>query len=133
MINRVNGSLDIVGKACLVEAVTEPTVFESNMMKFRVDKTKVNSRYLVHFLTSPQCREQIRSKAHVIQQASINQKDVKSFELPLPLLDEQRAIADHLDAIEDREQSMTCELAGATTSVEALPGAILRKAFAGEL
>lgn len=133
VINRVNGSLAVVGKACTIECLDEPTVFESNMMRFAVDEEKVNRSYLLHFLASPQCRDQIKAKAKVIQQASINQPDVLSFLLPLPPMGEQKCIAERLDQLAGRALALRQELLEDDLGILALPSAILRRAFAGEL
>jgi type I restriction enzyme, S subunit len=45
IINRVN-SREYLGKSALIEGLEEDTVFESNMMRFRADDAKVNSRFL---------------------------------------------------------------------------------------
>ncbi|PKN62522.1 MAG: hypothetical protein CVU57_24100 [Deltaproteobacteria bacterium HGW-Deltaproteobacteria-15] len=133
VLNRVNGSLDVVGKACLVESLYEPTVFESNMMRFTVDQERAYARYVLHFLASPLCRDQIKSRAKVIQQASINQKDVASFLIPLPPMEEQRKIVERLDAV----CGVVNELAQCATDrlspILQLRESILRKAFSGEL
>lgn len=133
VINRVNGSLDVVGKACLIERLDEPTVFESNMMCFAIDDRVASRSYVLHFLASPQCRWQIKGKAKHIQQASINQQDVKSLRLPLPPLPEQGRIAATLDHICEHAQRLKAQIDEGTSSLGALPSAILRKAFAGEL
>ncbi|MDP2316692.1 MAG: restriction endonuclease subunit S [Pseudomonadota bacterium] len=133
VINRVNGSLEVIGKSCTIDRLDEPAVFESNMMKFAVDATKANRSYVLHFLASPQCRDQIKSKAKVIQQASINQQDVRTFTLPLPSLAEQRRIAESLDLFAERAVALRAELVHDDAGIAVLPSSILRKAFAGEL
>ncbi|MBF0628003.1 MAG: restriction endonuclease subunit S [Magnetococcales bacterium] len=133
VINRVNGSLDVVGKACLIPMLKEPTVFESNMMCLSIDKARAIPRYVLHFLASPQCRDQIKSKARVIQQASINQKDVGSFELPLPSLEVQAEIVSNLDAVCSLASQLSLEQKEGDLPASNLGESILRKAFAGEL
>ncbi|MCA9639039.1 MAG: restriction endonuclease subunit S, partial [Myxococcales bacterium] len=133
VLNRVNGSLDVVGKACLIGNLREATVFESNMMRFSVNPAKAVPGYVLHFLASPQCRDQLKEKARIIQQASINQKDVASLKLPLPSLSEQRDIARYLDRISVLARQAVDEMSAASTVFEAVPAAVLRKAFAGEL
>jgi len=133
VLNRVNGSLDVVGKACLIASLSEETVFESNMMRFVVDTDKAVHRYVLHFLSSPNCRDQIKSKAKVIQQASINQKDVTSLVLPLPHVAEQSRIADRLDKIRAVVEGFRANTADQESSTSMLRESILRKAFAGEL
>lgn len=92
VINRVNGSVEILGKCALVGGLVEPTVFESNMIRFAVDTELILNQFALHFLVSPQAREQIRTKARVVHQASINQQDLKSILVPLPDLSEQTAV-----------------------------------------
>jgi type I restriction enzyme S subunit len=133
VLNRVNGSLDVVGKACLIASLSEETVFESNMMRFVVDPKKAEHRYVLHFLGSPNCRDQIKSKAKVIQQASINQKDVASLVLPLPQVAEQMRIADRLDKVRGVVEGIRANTDDQESSTSMLRESILRKAFAGEL
>jgi type I restriction enzyme S subunit len=108
VINRVNGSLEILGKCALVGQLLEPTVFESNMIRFGVDTKRVLNGFLLQFLCTAQAREQIRRKARIIHQASINQQDLKSLFIALPILPEQEEIAHQLAAadrkIEAEEQ-----------------------------
>jgi type I restriction enzyme, S subunit len=84
VINRVN-SPEYLGKCALIEGLTEPTVFESNMMRFRVDARIANPRFIVDQLRSTYLKNQIaRAAKPAVNQSSINQKDVKSFEIRLP-------------------------------------------------
>lgn len=100
VVNRVNGNVEILGKCALIGQISEPTVFESNMMKFVVDTKLVLNSYLVQFWCSPKLRIQIRKKARIVHQTSINQQDLKSFLIPLPGMNEQESIAQSLDAID---------------------------------
>ncbi|MBD1881255.1 restriction endonuclease subunit S [Coleofasciculus sp. FACHB-T130] len=93
LINRVSKKPGGVGKAVLVSEVEEPTVYESNMMRFRVDTTKVIPRFLVQYLASDMSRQELLSKANISNQASINQETVKSLKVILPSLVEQKRIA----------------------------------------
>ncbi|MHB9091087.1 MAG: restriction endonuclease subunit S, partial [Chloroflexota bacterium] len=52
VVNRVNGNPELVGKCALIGRTPEPTVFESNMMKFSVQGTKVQPPYLAYYLSS---------------------------------------------------------------------------------
>lgn len=62
IINRVN-SLSHLGKCTLVPKLDEPTVFESNMMRLRVDETKLVPAYLLRYLITEESRERIRGMA----------------------------------------------------------------------
>jgi type I restriction enzyme S subunit len=102
LINRVN-SLSHIGKAALVGNLAAPMVFESNMMRFRVNSDVVMSKYAFYFLTSPMSREQMRSKAkRAVAQSSINQGDVKSMMFPIPPVTEQGRIVHVLDTADGK-------------------------------
>jgi len=96
IINRVNGSSEIVGKCALVEQLTEATVFESNMIRFAVKPEELSNNFLMDFLGSNQAREQLRQKARITHQKSLNQQDIKSLLIPLPHISEQKYITDVL-------------------------------------
>lgn len=92
LINRVN-ALTHVGKAAVVPELSEPTLFESNMMRLRCAETLV-PEYLGVILRSDIARRHwlARSKP-AVNQVSVNQRDTKSLCLPLPDPDRQREIA----------------------------------------
>ena len=99
LINRVN-SLSHIGKTVLIRELGEPTLFESNMMKLRMD-SGVLPRFAEMALLSHAARGHFVARAKkAVQQASINQQDVVSFPLSLPPLSEQGAITGMLDAVD---------------------------------
>jgi type I restriction enzyme S subunit len=96
LINRVN-SLSHIGKAAIVGELVEPMVFESNMMRLRVDLGKVLPDYAFRYLTSCTARGLMRGMAkRAVAQSSINQGDVKSLIILLPQLREQGKIISYL-------------------------------------
>jgi type I restriction enzyme, S subunit len=109
VLNRVNGSIEIVGKCALIGDLHEPTVFESNMMRLAVDTRRTSPEYALVFLCSAFAREQIRRKARVINQASINQQDLGSILIPLPGRKEQEQIVAVLKACEARATALKWE------------------------
>ena len=111
LINRVN-SLSHLGKCCLVPEFPESTVFESNMMRFRLNVARLMPEFLQRFLLTEHCRRVIRGKAKLaVAQASINQSDVQGLQIPIPPLDEQRDIADVLTACDRKIAALESEAA----------------------
>lgn len=97
VINRVN-SLSHIGKSMLVSGIKEPTVFESNMMRFRL-RESILPEFLIQVLQSRSITQQIQTRAKpAVNQASINQSDVRRFWIPQPPVDEQFAIVKLLDS-----------------------------------
>jgi type I restriction enzyme, S subunit len=84
VINRVN-SRPFLGKSAIIPDLKEPTVFESNMMRLGVDTGRVNPTYLVNYLQTDFVRTQIQKCGKdAVNQASINQEDVKGFLIRVP-------------------------------------------------
>ena len=99
VVNRVN-SLSHIGKSVLIPKVNEPTLFESNMMRIRFDRT-LDSRFGAMVLLSDDTRRHFKARAKkAVQQASINQQDVNELPIPLPPLAEQRTIAGALYGVD---------------------------------
>ena len=93
VINRVN-SIEYLGKCAWITEMTEPTVFESNMMRFHADETEIDPCYLTRFLCSSFIYKQILNRAKkAVNQASINQRDVQSFRIMVPPLILQKQFA----------------------------------------
>ena len=133
LINRVN-SIEYLGKSGLVAKLNQPTVFESNIMRLSILKSKILPKYLTHFLTSVIGISEIRRFAkHAVNQASINQTDVSLTPVPVCSLPEQlqivQEIESRLSVCNQVEQSITESLKKA----QALRQSILKKAFEGAL
>ncbi len=93
VINRVN-SPEYLGKSAIIPMLSEPTVFESNMMRFSLDLKRTKPRYIIQYLQTAYIKQHILSNAkHAINQSSINQQDVKSMPVPVPPLDQQETFA----------------------------------------
>ena len=99
LINRVN-SLSHIGKSVLIPRFNEPVLFESNMMKLRMDNS-VHPKFAEMVLLSDGSRRYFITRAKkAVQQASINQQDVAGLPLSVPPLPEQRAIVATLDGVD---------------------------------
>jgi type I restriction enzyme S subunit len=126
LINRVN-SLDYLGKCALVKGISEPTVFESNMMRIRLNQERIHPIYLARYLTTPQAHAQILQHAKkAVNQASINQQDVKSLSIPTPPLPLQEEFA----AIVRRFEHLRAQQRESERQAEHLFQTLLHRAFA---
>jgi type I restriction enzyme, S subunit len=107
LINRVN-SIEWLGKAALVGSLLEATVFESNMMRIRVDPQRMMPEFAILVLSSPHAyRHFLRCAKTAIAQASINQDDVRSLLFALPPRAEQERIVDGVQAAQRAEERLT--------------------------
>jgi type I restriction enzyme S subunit len=133
LINRVN-SIEYLGKCALVRSVPAPTVFESNIMRMSLKKDLVHPEYLMRFLSSEIGRMKLIARAkHAVNQASINQGDVKACKVPLPLLAEQTEIVRRIEQLFAFVDQLEAKVATAQARIDRLTQSILAKAFRGEL
>jgi type I restriction enzyme S subunit len=129
LINRVN-SLEYLGKCALVKGLNETTLFESNMMRIRVDSKRILPVYIVKFLSSKKAYRQIFQLARkAVNQASINQEDVMSLRIIIPPMQLQQKFTKMVQIFE-RLQSQQQE---AERQTEHLFQTLLHHAFNGEL
>jgi type I restriction enzyme, S subunit len=99
LINRVN-SPKFLGKSALVQGMPELSVYESNMMRLRLDGSRVKQGYAVLYLRSTGGLEELRKNAkHAVNQSSINQEDVKGVLFALPPLSEQKEIVRRVEGM----------------------------------
>jgi type I restriction enzyme S subunit len=129
LINRVN-SLSHLGKCALVPELTEATIFESNMMRFHVDETRLLPDYLIRYLVTNDNKRRMKGIAKLaIAQASINQGDVKSLPVPLPCISQQCEIANVLTACDNKITALEHE----ATLLDELFRAMLEELITGRL
>jgi type I restriction enzyme S subunit len=120
VINRVN-SPEYLGKSAIISELFEPTVFESNMMRFSIDQKVIQSRFLIQYLQTAFFKQQILSKAkHAINQSSINQQDVKSFYVIIPPLNLQDKFINLVDDLHSLITQQERHLAQAETLMQSL-------------
>lgn len=130
VVNRVN-SMSYLGKCALIRNLEEPTIFESNVMRFRLDKQQIDLEYAMYYLSTSFGRhELIKNAKQAVNQASINQTDVGNALIPIPKdLEVQRNIAQkisaHIAVCNNIEQGIDTAFAQA----DAMRQSILKQAF----
>lgn len=91
VVNRVN-SREFVGKAAYVGKLTEPTVFESNMMNLTLNPERADQVFIVEQMRMPYIRAQIATaRKDAVNQSSVNQDDIRNLTVRLPPVDRQTA------------------------------------------
>lgn len=129
VINRVN-SPEYLGKCAFVENLSESTVFESNMMNFIVDENLINPRFLVMQLQMPNIKKQIQTRAkHAVNQSSINQQDVKGFDLLVPPINIQNKYESIVEALKKNRNALVDH----QDKSFGLFSSLSQKAFSGQL
>ena len=96
------------GKCSIVTSVTEPTTFESHLIRVRLNKIAVRPDFFYYYFKSPACG--MRSIVTQGVQAGIRASDLAKLPVHIPPLKTQQAIAETLaaydDSIENNRQRM---------------------------
>lgn len=132
VINRVN-SLTHLGKCLVVRETHAGALFESNMMKTHL-ADGVSPLYVEFYLRSRDGRRRLTENAKwAVNQASINQKDVKRTPLPLPPFAEQTRIVTEVERRLSVVDELCSVLAANLQRATRLQDSILQKGFTGGL
>ena len=95
-------TLEGAGKCSLVREVTEPTVFESHIIRCRVNKNLVLPEYLYYYFKSRLGRHKIECIVEQVAAAGIRGKDLIRIEIPIPDMHTQRSIVDCLSTLDEK-------------------------------
>lgn len=133
IVNRVN-SMPYLGKCALVRFLGETTVFESNMMRIKLDNEKVNGDFLTYYLSSSTGRKELtKSAKQAVNQASINQTDVGNAIVPMPPVEIQKRLLTYIESRLSVCDSIEHTVGLALQQAEAMRQSILKEAFEGTL
>jgi type I restriction enzyme S subunit len=89
------------GKCSLVEGLTEPTTFESSIIRVRLNKAKVMPKFYYYWFKSHAGRGAIRAIVSGVNVKGIRGSDLRNIEVPKVPLDQQKSIADALSTYDD--------------------------------
>lgn len=102
LVTRVFATVQGVGLPTLVPALSESAVFESNMMRLRVESTIVLPRLLFEWLRGQQARRFIHGGANASNQSSVNQGVLNPLPIPLPDIPEQSRLVTRIEGLDQR-------------------------------
>ena len=101
-----------------------------NLLRMCVDRKFVDPIWMIHFLKAPTTRSHFRTRCKkAVNQASLNQTDIKTFDAYLPPLPLQQKFAAIVESIERQKTTQRAHLA----ELDALFAALQHRAFRGEL
>lgn len=129
LLNRVN-SIELLGKAGLVNDLSEPLVFESKNIRVRFAETETLPSYLNYYMLTPFYKEPIlKSFKKVTGQASISQEKLLPILIPLPPLSEQTRIVAEIEKQLAKTKQLKAHIISNQHATEQLLKALLHGAF----
>ena len=95
-------TLEGAGKCSIVTEIKEDTVFESHLIRARVDATKANPFFVYYFFNSFYGRETVKTIVEQVAAAGIRGSDLIKLEIPYPPIETQNRIVSLLNSIDQK-------------------------------
>jgi type I restriction enzyme S subunit len=104
LFSRAN-TTELVGACVIVGTLKKKLMLSDKILRFLLDETKVEPKWLIYFLRSSEGRSQIESLASGNQQSmkNISQDKIRSIKIELPTIEEQRQV---ISVIEERLEAL---------------------------
>ena len=119
-------TLEGAGKCCYVKEVKEETVFESHLIRIRIDKTKADAEFIYYFFNSFIGKCLIQNLVTQVAAAGIRGSELVKLEITIPKeLEDQRRIASILSSL-DRKIELNNKI---NADLEEMAQAILKNWF----
>ncbi|RLP54973.1 MAG: restriction endonuclease subunit S [Ketobacter sp.] len=130
MISRRSLTYEGAAKPCLIPKSDEPLLFESSMIRFTPNVSKVNKRYLFQYLSEPLVKDHfIRKYVTGATIKGISQKNLEKVRVLVPPIWIQNEFSKKVNSIE----SLIAKLSSQNELSEVAFKALSQKAFSGEL
>lgn len=134
LFTRYSGTPEFVGSCARVPALSQKVVYPDKLIRVRLDRDRVEPRFVEAAWASEVVRQQVRSALKTSAgQVGISGASLKEIELPVPPLAEQRSITAKLDALRSRSRRAKAALDAVPALLGRLRQSILAAAFRGDL
>ena len=94
--------LEGAGKCSIIVAVNEPTVFESHLIRVRIDESVANPVFVYYFFNSPFGHKYIMTIVEQVAAAGLRASDLVKLKVPCPNIEIQNKSAYLLKMIDDK-------------------------------
>lgn len=98
---------ELVGQVCIVSGIDEQTIFSDLIYRISFNTEFILPEFALFVMQAPQMRQQISRDAHGSSSTmvKITHKDIVNWEIPMPILDEQRQIVNKLKKVDKAIES----------------------------
>lgn len=101
LFGRRSLTLEGAGKCSIVVMPPEPIVFESSLIRVRLDHERACPRFFYYLFKSPLGRTLIETIVEQVAVAGIRSSDLARLQVPVPPIEAQRQIANVLGSLDD--------------------------------
>ena len=95
-------TLEGAGKCSIVGSVNDDTVFESHLIRVRINKKLANPHFIYYYFNSRYGKEQIKGLVQQVAAAGIRGKELINLMIKCPSLPTQQKIAKILSSLDDK-------------------------------
>ena len=132
LFNRTN-SAALVGKTSIYRG-EYPAIYAGYLIKLDYDHEVVTGDFLNYALNTDRAKKYCNSvKTDGVNQSNINAKKIGAYVIPVPQVNEQRAIVKLLQKLLASEQQAKAAAEAVLSQIDTMKKAILARAFRGEL
>lgn len=126
------GDWDKLGRGGVWDGQIPNCIHQNHIFRIRMHAPQADPNYVAAVISSPYGKAYFRSVAkQTTNLASISQKQLKALVVPVPPLEDQRAVLASLARIEALQQQAQTLQASTAADLDALLPAVLAEAFAG--
>jgi len=109
-------------------------IHQNHIYRLRLDPSKYDPDFLSSLISSPYGKAYFRGASkQTTNLATMNQKQLKAFQVPRLSISEQRRLVGYLDDLQAKVDSLKVLQVGTTAELDALLPSVLDRAFNGEL
>jgi len=121
------------GKSFLITSAPDNAIFASYLIRVVPNTEVIIPQFVYLYFQSPEYWGQVSSNVSGAAQPNINGTKLGGFKIPLPSIDEQKRIVDHLNSLAERTRTMEASTQEKINDLTALKASLLDAAFKGEL
>jgi hypothetical protein len=98
-----------VGRCYIHKNTTEPAIFAGYLIRYVLNKKKVDSDYLFYYCNSKLYNFWVKTIQRPAVQANINAQEFRKLPIPLPSIDKQQEIAAHISEMRAKAKKLQAE------------------------
>jgi type I restriction enzyme S subunit len=128
--------MNIVGASIGRTAVynlTEVANINQAVCLIRLDNSKIDNEYALHFFNSPLCNSYMMDKQVDNARANLSMGSIKKFRIPILTLGDQKKLVMYLNKAHAKQIELANHFTTRLTQLRELKSSILESAFKGEL
>lgn len=118
------------GRACLVPDDIGPAIVKADCFRIRPPKDLLQARFLMHYLNSSHIRRLVREQMRGATRPRVTLEILRRIPIPILTAEEQASIVRRIDEQQDVAGRLKNGLIAELHVIDALPAALLRRAFA---